>query len=200
MSEDDFVDYYELLQISPNAEFETVQRVFRMLAARHHPDNKATGDLPKFLLLNEAFKVLSDPESRKTYDAGFHIRSAEPLPVFELKEFTAGFESEINRRMGVLCLLYKERRADPDDPGISVLEFENLMGLPREHLMFTLSYLREKGLMRQDQKSDYQITAEGMDYVEDHLPRHASLQRLLKAAESGGSRSRTSTDPEQDEP
>src|SRR5579871_5455880 len=150
---EDFVDYYELLQISPNAEFETIQRVFRMLAARHHPDNKASGDLQKFLLLNDAFKILSDPDSRTAYDARYHARSGDPLPVFELKEFAAGFESEMSRRMGVLCLLYKERRANPDDPGLSVLEFENMMALPREHLMFTLSYLREKLFIRQDGKS-----------------------------------------------
>ena len=37
MEEKAFVDYYELMQISPNAEIETIQRVYRMLAARYHP-------------------------------------------------------------------------------------------------------------------------------------------------------------------
>jgi len=34
-----FVDYYELMQISQNAELPTIQRVYRMQAARYHPDN-----------------------------------------------------------------------------------------------------------------------------------------------------------------
>ena len=34
----EFIDYYELLQISSNAEPETIQRVYHMLAARYHPD------------------------------------------------------------------------------------------------------------------------------------------------------------------
>ena len=38
------VDYYETLQISKNADQETVQRVFRLLAQRFHPDNLETGD------------------------------------------------------------------------------------------------------------------------------------------------------------
>ena len=38
------VDYYEILQISPNAEPETVHRVFRLLAQRCHPDNAETGN------------------------------------------------------------------------------------------------------------------------------------------------------------
>jgi curved DNA-binding protein len=32
-------DYYEFLQISPNADAETIHRVYRFLAARLHPDN-----------------------------------------------------------------------------------------------------------------------------------------------------------------
>ena len=35
----DFVDYYEVLQISPRAELETIKRVFKLLAVRVHPDN-----------------------------------------------------------------------------------------------------------------------------------------------------------------
>ena len=57
-----FVDYYELMQISPNAELDTVQRVFRMLVARYHPDNPHTGDINKFLLLRQAYETLSDPQ------------------------------------------------------------------------------------------------------------------------------------------
>jgi curved DNA-binding protein CbpA len=35
------VDYYEFLQISPNADADTIHRVYRFLAARLHPDNPA---------------------------------------------------------------------------------------------------------------------------------------------------------------
>ena len=63
-----FIDYYELMQISPNAEYETVQRVYRMLATRFHPDNPNTGNADKFLRLNEAYEVLRDTERRQEYD------------------------------------------------------------------------------------------------------------------------------------
>src|SRR5437868_726535 len=42
-----FVDYYELLQISPNAEAETIHRVFRIMASWCYPVNKKSGDIVK---------------------------------------------------------------------------------------------------------------------------------------------------------
>jgi hypothetical protein len=77
-----FVDYYELLQISPNAESETIHRVFRIMASRYHPDNKETGDNEKFLLLTKAYAVLSDAARRASYDNLHRNQRAQPLPVF----------------------------------------------------------------------------------------------------------------------
>jgi curved DNA-binding protein CbpA len=185
MPEDNFIDYYELMQISPNAEPETFQRVYRMLASRYHPDNPETGDTERFLMLNRGYQTLADPEARAAYDITYHVQRLEPLNVFNLKEFAVGIDGEGNRRMGILCLLYNRRRTNPDAPGLSLLEFETLMSFPREHLVFTLWYLKEKGLLRQGQESDFIITAEGVDYVDSHLPTNKILYKMLKAAESG---------------
>jgi curved DNA-binding protein len=187
--ESGFIDYYELLQISPNAEIETVQRVYKMLATRYHPDNPETGDTEKFLRLNEAIGILTDVEHRAAYDIEHHLHYAEPIGLFELKDFAAGIDGEANRRMGILCLLYNRRRSNPDDAGLSLLEFESMMSFPREHLMFTMWYLKERHYVRQDEKSDYVITGDGVDYTETHLPTHRLLYKMLKAAESGSARS-----------
>jgi curved DNA-binding protein CbpA len=167
---------------------ETIQRVFKMLATRYHPDNVNTGDIDKFLLLNQAYETLSNSDLRRDYDSLYQMRDNEPIELFELKEFTLGIEGETNRRMGILCLLYNRRRSNPDDPGLSILEFESLMSFPREHLMFTLWYLKEQNYVRQDENSDYVITSLGVDYVETHLPSNKLLYRLLKAAETGSTR------------
>jgi len=189
-----FVDYYELLQISPNAEQETITRVYRILAARFHPDNPHTGDAEKFQLLARAYHVLSDPKRRAEYDAELAIMRMQPIGVFGLKDFAVGIDGEANRRMGILCLLYNRRRTDPDKPGVSVLELEQTMTFPREHLLFTLWYLKEKDLVRQDGSSDFVITAQGVDWVEEHLPKNRILYHLLKAAESGQTRSEVPDD------
>jgi hypothetical protein len=188
MPESDFVDYYELLQISPNAEMETVHRVFRMLATRFHPDNSETGDTDKFLALNKAYETLSDPVARGEYDTLYTHRNVEPIELFELKEFSLGIDAESNRRMGILCLLYNRRRSNPEDPGLSILEFEGMMSFPREHLMFTIWYLKEQNFIRQDDKSDYVVSSAGVDYVEANLTQNKLAYRLLNSAEDGAKR------------
>lgn len=194
MGENVFVDYYELMQISPNAEPETIKRVYRLLAARYHPDNPETADYDRFVLLNDANRILSDPESRAAYDLTYKAKSEEPLNIFNLKEFAVGIDGESNRRLGILCLLYTRRRSNDERPGISLLEFESLMSFPREHLMFTVWYLQSKGLLQRGEESDFAITAEGVDFVEKHLPNNSVMYLLLKAAESGSAHSSNSAE------
>ena len=58
------VDYYEVLQVNTSADPETIDRVYRLLAQRFHPDNQQTGDERRFRTLLEAYTVLRDPEKR----------------------------------------------------------------------------------------------------------------------------------------
>ena len=177
----DGIDYYEVLQVSQNAEPETIRRVYRIMAARFHPDNAQTGDAERFLLLNQVYEVLSDPEKRLRYDAARHGVGYQPLPAFELKEFVDGLEGEQNRRLGVLCLLYNRCRSDMKHPGLSVLDLERLMSFPREYLEFAIWYLKDKGLLVMGDNAECRMTAAGADYVELNSPRHAVLHKLLKA-------------------
>jgi curved DNA-binding protein len=181
---EEFIDHYELMQISPHAELPTIQRVYRMLAARYHPDNPETGDTDKFVALQKAYQVLSDPEERAIYDQTCQKQEGQPMPIFEMKEFVVGIESEVHRRLGALCLLYNRRRSNPDVPGMSLLDMETRMSLPREHLEFTIWYLRDKGFVKRDETSnDIVITGEGVDFVESNLPVNRIVRKLLKAPE-----------------
>jgi curved DNA-binding protein CbpA len=188
MTDENFVDYYELLRVSPAAEIESIQRVHRALAARYHPDNGETGDLERFLLVNEAYKVLGDPDKRKDYDSKHKVRKENPLPIFLTKEFTEGVDGEINRRIGMLCLLYTRRRTNQINPAMSVLDIEQVMFIPREHLYFTIWYLKAKRWIQQDDRSSLMITADGIDFLETNLPEHKMMYKMLEAADGGGSR------------
>jgi curved DNA-binding protein len=177
----DATDHYEFLQISPNAQPETIQRVYRFLAARFHPDNTQTGDPEKFLLLNQAFEVLSDPERRAEYDANLRKKQTQPSPVFESVDFLDGIEGEVNRRLAVLSLLYRRCRANVHDPKISLRDLETAMGFPREYLDFTTWYLKTKKYITREDNSDFALTALGVDYVESNSSKLPMLCKLLNA-------------------
>lgn len=179
------VNYYDLLQISPQAETETIERVYRLLAARYHPDNQETGDTERFRLIREACEVLRDPARRKEYDQEFQSNAAKPLPIFLGKEFTDGIDAEAKIRIGVLCLLYSKRRANPDFAALSLLDMENIMAFPRERLLFALWYLRAKRYVLQDDRSSFIISAEGVDYLESQLPTNQILHKIFRASEAG---------------
>ncbi|TQR29538.1 molecular chaperone DnaJ [Campylobacter sp. MIT 99-7217] len=64
------IDYYELLEISQNADKETIKKAYRKLALKYHPDRNQ-GDKEaeaKFKLINEAYEILSNDEKRSIYD------------------------------------------------------------------------------------------------------------------------------------
>ncbi|HEX4558627.1 MAG TPA: DnaJ C-terminal domain-containing protein [Mycobacterium sp.] len=62
-------DYYQVLGISRDATADQVQQAFRTLARKYHPDvNKDRAAEDQFKEINEAYQVLSDPQTRKRYD------------------------------------------------------------------------------------------------------------------------------------
>jgi len=71
-----------------------------------------------------------------------------------------------------------------------ILDMETLMAFPREHLLFTLWYLRQKKLVEFNLNSEYEITAEGIDLVESKFPKSVVLQKLIAAPGAGGNSSK----------
>jgi curved DNA-binding protein len=60
------MDHYSTLGVDRNATPEDIKQAFRKLAREHHPDRG--GDENKFKQLNEAYTILSDPETKARYD------------------------------------------------------------------------------------------------------------------------------------
>lgn len=65
-------NYYEILEVDVKASKEIIEKAFKVLAKRYHPDtqsdDKKAWAEEKFKELNEAYEVLSNDESRKNYD------------------------------------------------------------------------------------------------------------------------------------
>jgi curved DNA-binding protein CbpA len=173
-------DFYELLQVSPSAEPETIHRVYRLLAQRLHPDNQTSGSVERFRALHEAYSVLSDPESRARYDITHAERRQQR---WRLTAAPAKIEDDYQLeqviRLTVLEVLCAKRRTEPSQPGVFLTELEALTGKPREHLEFTIWYLAQKKFVTRGDSAQLTITVDGVDYLEEHLP---AQQRLLPRA------------------
>jgi curved DNA-binding protein CbpA len=179
-------DHYEILRLSSGADNETIERVYRTLTKRFHPDNEKTGDAEIFLRIAEAHRILTDPMQRERYD---HERDDSAAIVrFDLRsrEFFAGLRGEQNRRLAVLCLLYRKRTSDLDNPALSILDLERISGFTREELGFALWYLCEKGYAKIDDQTRYGILTAGVDFVELKLTEDQSELRVIAAVQIPG--------------
>jgi curved DNA-binding protein CbpA len=172
-------DYYEFLQLSLNAEPATINRVYRFLAGRLYPDIPGTGDAEKFLLLKQAFDVLSVPERRAEYDATYKEEARQPVPLSTSTDFMDSIEGELNRRLAVSALLYIQRRTNPYTPEVFPAEVEMRMGFRRDYLQFTTWYLRNKKYITQADNSDFTLTVLGVDFVESNCANLPVLNTLL---------------------
>jgi curved DNA-binding protein CbpA len=179
MADDRPVDYYETLQVSANADPETIHRVYRLLAQRLHPDNKETGNEARFRVLTEAYNVLSDPEKRARYDISYHqLRQDRWRLVSTGAQAENDFEMEVAVRLTLLEALYTRRRVEPGSPAMYSTDLEALLGRPREHLEFTIWYLVQRKFISRDDQSRLQITADGVDYLEQNYQGGVQRRRL----------------------
>jgi curved DNA-binding protein CbpA len=166
-----FIDHYEILEISPNANSETIERIFRYLAMRYHPDNQDTGDQSRFSEIVEAHNTLKDPVKRAQYDIQYNDHLNLRRELTEEANNTKGIERDVVIQAKLLSLLYVKRRQDINNPGIGDTELERLSGCPREHLEFHLWYLKAKGLIGRIENGMFAITVEGVDRANsEHRP------------------------------
>ena len=182
-SEPALPDYYELLQISPNAEPEMIHRVYRLLAQRFHPDNGQTGDDTRFRALVEAYNILGDAEARAKYDLAYNdIRKVRWHSVAAPERVDNPIEIEQLVRLTVLEVLYERRRTQPGSAGIFILDLEELTGHAREHLEFTMWYLVKKGYVAREDNSMLAISADGVDYLEEQYKANGPRKRIEERA------------------
>ena len=166
MSENAFMDYYELLQLSPNADTDTVERVFRHFARKFHPDNKESGDSDRFRLILEAHRTLSDPEKRAGYDAKYQEYWDRKWKLASEASNATGFDDDREIRESLLSLLYVQRRRTMEKPGLGEVDLARLLGKPFELVEFHVWYLKAKGWVERLDTGQLAISAVGIDQVE----------------------------------
>jgi hypothetical protein len=179
------LDCYEIMQLSPNADAETIERVYRILAQRYHPDNIHTGSSELFIQVSEAHRILTDPKLRAGYDARHRETKQLHWKIFDQAQSASGQEGEQRKRQGILSLLYAKTLEDPEHAALGILTFEQLLGCPREHLESALWYLRGKNYIQRADNGRYSITVEGFDRVEEsNLPPKTENRQLTKGEDA----------------
>jgi curved DNA-binding protein CbpA len=178
MKASEFVDYYEILEISPNANSGTIERMFRYLAQRYHPDNRDTGDRLRFDLVMEAHETLRNPEKRAQYDIQHKDNSSFRWRLAEEASDGKGIERDVDIQNRLLSILYAKRRQDARDPSIGDIELERWLGCSAEHLEFHLWYQREKGWIARTETGTIAITVEGVDRASSDFHRRNSKKLL----------------------
>lgn len=168
-----------MLGVDPRADSATIKAAYETIAKKYHPDNLETGDAEKLEAVSIAFEVLSDPTLRASFDKLKGITAEED------QRFTGGdlFEAlkkSADLRGTILCILYDRRRIKPFSPGISLRQVESMLHVTNDGLNFALWYLKQRSLVISDDKSNLQITVEGMDFLESHPPEPARILAFFK--------------------
>lgn len=163
MTQRPFVDHYEALQLSQNANVETVERVYRLLAKRYHPDNQDTGDAEKFAAVQSAYEVLSSPERRAQYDVTYDQHRSLQWKIFDQSSATEGREGDQRLFHAILSLLYVARRRDVVQGGLGIVSLERMLGVPTQHLEFPVWYLKQRGWIEKLDNGQLAITVDGVD-------------------------------------
>src|SRR3989338_8845691 len=73
------MNHYRVLGVSRQANLKEIRSQYHRLALLHHPDRG--GNSERFALISTAYEVLSDPQSRKRYDAVLSPISVTPQPL-----------------------------------------------------------------------------------------------------------------------
>ena len=122
-----FIDYYELLQLSSNADTDTIERVFRHLAKKLHPDNKESADPDRFQLIVEAHRTLTDPETRAGYNVKYQEYWNRKWKLASEANDGTAFGDDREVRESLLSMLYVQLRRNMKHPGLGDYEMARLL-------------------------------------------------------------------------
>lgn len=186
-SEDEFVDYYGLLQVTPTCDAPMLEKAYRHFASIYHPDHAETADVGKFQEIIDAYQVLRDPIKRADYDKVYRLNKGDPESAAAFKpdigiggigEKSALADAEDHEK--ILLALYKRRREQAGDAGVIGYHIQDMLKCSDESYDFHVWYLKSKGFIEVTEQGTLAITIEGVDHVIS-MSRHAEEQKLLSA-------------------
>ncbi len=89
------MDYYKILNVSPNASESEIKKSYRALSYKYHPDkNPDPSVAEQYKSINEAYETLNDPQKREQYDNRNNPLSMDSI----LKEMFQGQMNHMHRK------------------------------------------------------------------------------------------------------
>lgn len=93
-------NYYEILEVNKNASPEIIEKAYKTLVKKYHPDLQQDENKNKYeekiKKINEAYEILSDPEKRKNYDLQLKSNEISKEDYTNLYNENISLKNEIN--------------------------------------------------------------------------------------------------------
>ena len=97
-------DHYRTLQVTRDAEPEVIERAYKALSLKYHPDRRPAPERERatrrMQRINEAYTVLRDPERRRRYDATLPSETAGAWDIFWERGLVGMFTERFGARVG----------------------------------------------------------------------------------------------------
>jgi curved DNA-binding protein CbpA len=180
-----FQDHYAILGVDPKANSDAIQAAYAKLAQRYNKANAETGNPEKLDSVNLAYEVLCDPTLRIEFDKIKGIDQDDGKPQFSGLAFFDSLSRQTGLRAALLSVLYDRRQKKPYRPAISMRHLEGMLQSSIDEMSFALWYLKQRGLVQSDDKSNLQITVQGMDFLEEKQPHPDLVLPFIKPSALG---------------
>jgi curved DNA-binding protein len=206
LSGTEFVDYYDFLMVSPQADKAMLEWAVRLMLTRYGPKTPETADAAKYETTKLAYRALIDPVKREEYNQlwlkhkGQHSpaaavkrerrstssrpgnRSLEKICI-ELEATEEDVRLQLRLRQAVLSALYDALITDPRNPERGRAEIAKTIHCRIDDLEFPVWFLRERGFIKTSNAGDYSITSDGVQWVEAGGVPHLAPKASPKAVE-----------------
>ena len=187
MGEPAFVDYYDILQVSPDCDAKTLESAYHALAKTYHPDHTGSEETTRFNEVTAAYRILRNAEKRAEYDTlyasynqkqWYEHRSDNDVGIDEKAAV-----SDADDHARILMYLYKQRRENAQNAGVVGFYLQELIQCSDEHFDFHKWYLKEKGFISITEHGTLAITIQGVEHV-INMSRTTAKEKLLIAKPS----------------
>ncbi len=161
----EFIDYYEILQINPNCDLKLVESAYRHFAKIYHPDHEKTADVERFSIVIDAYNTLKFPHKRAEYDLLYQRYRQDPSAAPEPIVSSDTALSDAALQQNILMYLYKTRRENFQASGVGPFALQEHFRCSDDNFAFHTWYLKSKGFIEVTEAGTLAITVEGVDHV-----------------------------------